>query len=51
MQVKASSAPQYGASSHLGLTRRQLVTSVAIAVGSIATNSPLLAQQSQQPGM
>ena len=51
MQVKTNSAPKYGASSHLGLTRRQLVTSVAIAVGSIATNSPLLAQQSQQPGM
>jgi activator of HSP90 ATPase len=51
MQGKANSAPQYGASSHLGLTRRQLVTAVAIAVGGIATNSPLLAQQSQQPGM
>jgi activator of HSP90 ATPase len=51
MQVKANSAPQYGASSHLGLTRRQLVTGVAIAVGGLATHSPLLAQQSQQPGM
>ena len=51
MQVKTNSAPKYGASSHLGLTRRQLVTGVAIAVGGIATHSPLLAQQSQQPGM
>ena len=50
MQVKTASAPQYRASSQLGLTRRQLVTSVAIAVGSIATHSSLLAQ-SQQPGM
>jgi activator of HSP90 ATPase len=51
MQVKTTSAPLYGASSHLGLTRRQLVTSAAIAMGGIATRSPLLAQQSQQPGM
>ena len=49
MQVKTASAPQYRASSQLGVTRRQLVTSVAIAVGSIATHSSLLAQ-SQQPG-
>jgi activator of HSP90 ATPase len=51
MQAKASSAPQHRASSHLSLTRRQLVTGVAIAVGGFATQSPLLAQQSQQPGM
>ena len=51
MPVKTASAPQYGVSSHLGLTRRQLVTGVAIAVGGIATHFPLLAQQSQQPGM
>jgi activator of HSP90 ATPase len=51
MQVKTASPPRYGASSHLGLTRRQVVSGVAIAVGGIATHSSLLAQQSQQPGM
>jgi activator of HSP90 ATPase len=51
MQVKTASAPQYGASSRSGLTRRQLVTGVAIAMGGIATYSPLRAQQSEQPGM
>jgi activator of HSP90 ATPase len=51
MQVNTPSAPQYGASSRLGLTRRQLVSGFAIAMGGIATHFPLLAQQSQQPGM
>jgi activator of HSP90 ATPase len=51
MQVKTNSAPQYGASSRPGLTRRQLVAGAAVALGGIATHSPLLAQQSQQPGM
>ena len=51
MQVNTASAPQYGASSRLGLTRRQLVSGFAIAIGGIATHFPLLAQQSQQPGM
>ena len=49
--MKTKSAPLYGASSLPGLTRRQLVTGTAIALGGIATHSPLLAQQSQQPGM
>jgi activator of HSP90 ATPase len=49
MQVKTNSAPQYGASSHPSLTRRQLVTGVAIAMGGIAANSRLLAETLQQP--
>lgn len=50
MQTKTKSAPHYGASSLPGRTRRQLVTGATLAMGGIATHSPLLAQ-SQQPGM
>ena len=49
MQVKINSAPQYGASSRPGLTRRQLVTGVAIAMGGVAANSTLLGETLQQP--
>jgi activator of HSP90 ATPase len=50
MQVKTNSAPQYGASSHPGLTRRQLVNGAAIAIGGIVASSTLLAKTLQQPG-
>jgi activator of HSP90 ATPase len=46
MKAKAKSA----ASSHR-LTRRQVVTGVAVAMGGLAAHSPLLAQMSQQPPM
>jgi activator of HSP90 ATPase len=51
MKARTDSAPLLGASSHAGPTRRQVVAGVAIAISGVAANSPLLAQQSQQPGM
>jgi activator of HSP90 ATPase len=51
MKAAKNSSSQIDLPSHPGLTRRRLVTGVAIAVGGIAAHSPLLAQQSQQPGM
>jgi activator of HSP90 ATPase len=49
MKVETNSAQLYGASSHRGLTRRQVVTGVAMAIGGVAANSTLLAQATQQP--
>lgn len=47
MKAKDSSASLSGASSHSGLTRRQVVTGVAIAMGGIAANATLWAQATQ----
>ena len=49
MQAKTNSASQFGASSHTGLTRRQLVNGAAIAIGAIVASSTLLAETLQQP--
>jgi activator of HSP90 ATPase len=49
MQVKTNPTPQYGASSHPGLTRRQLVNGAAIAIGGIVASSTLLAETLEQP--
>jgi activator of HSP90 ATPase len=50
MKVRTNSTRLFGAPSHPGLTRRQIVTGVAIAMGGIAAPTTLLAQASQ-PGM
>ena len=47
MTARANSAPLSGASSHPGLTRRRVVTGVAIAMGGMAANATLLAQATQ----
>jgi activator of HSP90 ATPase len=50
MQVQRNSAPQYGASSHTDLTRRQLLNGAAIVIGGILASSTLLAETLKQPG-
>jgi activator of HSP90 ATPase len=49
MQVKTNSTRLFGASSHPGLTRRQLVNRAAIAIGGMVASSSLLADTLQQP--
>jgi activator of HSP90 ATPase len=49
MKVRTNSTRLLGAPSHPGLTRRQLVTGVAIAMGGVAANSTLLGETLQQP--
>ena len=49
MKAKTNSAALSGVWSHSGLTRRQLVTGAAIAMGGIAANAALLGEAPQQP--
>jgi activator of HSP90 ATPase len=47
MKARTDSVPRFGAPSHPGLTRRQVVTGVAVTLGGIAADSTLLAQATQ----
>ncbi len=49
MKATTHSASQSGVPSHPNLTRRQLVTGAAIAIGGIAPGFTLVAQSAQQP--
>jgi activator of HSP90 ATPase len=49
MKVETNSAQLYGASSQRRLTRRRVVTGVAMAIGGVAANSTLLGHATQQP--
>ena len=49
MKARTHSASQSDVPSHHNLTRRQVVTGAAIAIGSIAPRFTLLAQSAQQP--
>ncbi len=49
MKARTNSTALSGVWSHSGLTRRQLVTGAAIAMGGIAANAALLGEPPQQP--